>query len=152
MNSLLMFVINVQPPRVGDCMLQTCAELYCIGRVVMGIDQRSLVPRPKQGGYPGSDRAKSVHPAVLRQIVEINACPCADYRVSAGTGRIGKAKPWRKCLAVIMRDAVRQAESGWKIERRHGLHCGIVALVAAIGVEEPKCSVIAQAVIHREVR
>jgi hypothetical protein len=51
-----------------------------------------------------------------------------------------------------MRDALRQPESRWKIERRHGLHSRVVALVAAIGVKEPESSVIAQAVIHREIR
>ena len=88
----------------------------------MGIDQRSLFPRAKQSGNARSDRAKSVHPSVLRQIVEVNTRSCSNYGVPAVAGRISKAKPWRKRLAVIMRDALRQPESRWKIERRHGLH------------------------------
>src|SRR5258708_144057 len=146
--ALLMLVIDVELPGLRERVLKAGAGLNCIRTVVLGIDDRALLTGAQQAwGCTGDDGPEGVHPSVLGQIIEIDSCAGANHGVAAVSRRIGKTQPRRERLAVVVGNTSgkRQSLSGNGQDRR------VLCLIAAIGIEQTKRSVIAQAVIDCEV-
>ena len=104
-------------------MLHASGGVQCVRRVVIRVNQRW-----RRGAVLQASRVnglKCIHPAVLRQVVEINANARANNGFSGRTQRLCDPQSWRKLFTVVVRDAVN--ESGSK--------CGIETLVVSGGDE-----------------
>src|SRR5258708_2387180 len=68
MDALLMFIMDIQTPVVAKSPFNTSTELYGVGRMIIWIDNESLLVRVElYGNLHG--RTKGVNPAILRKVV-----------------------------------------------------------------------------------
>src|SRR5215469_11555740 len=104
MHPLLVLVIDVELPGLRQSVFESGGGLERVRRVVVGIDQGSLISGTQNGNWSADNRAEGVHPAVLGQVVVVDAKANADDGVSRTSRRVSDANA-RRGLAVIVGNA-----------------------------------------------
>src|SRR5713226_7872224 len=147
MDALLMLEMDIQPPRPADLALDAGAGLQRIRRVIGGVNDGALIARSKRGANTSIiDSAEGVHPAVLREVVVVDAHARAKYCRAAISGGVGNTEPRSNRAAIIVRNARSKRNSqGTERDRRR-----VLFLSAAGSAEKAKGGVVAQAEVQRE--
>src|SRR6266852_7500748 len=117
----------------------------------MRIDQGSRAPGGNAARVTGRNAGlrggiyglKRGHPAVLGEVIVVEADADADHSVSASSGRIRHAQTGRERRAIVMRSAGDERN----IQRLQSQESGVVSLTASRSGEEPESGVVAQAVV-----
>src|SRR6266851_2529008 len=147
MDALLMLEMDIQPPRRADLALDAGAGLQRVRRVIVGVNNGALIARSKHGSHRSVVHgAEGVHPAVLREVVVVDAHARAPYCRAAISGGVGNTEPRSNRAAVIVRNARSKRNSqGTERDRRR-----VLFLSAAGSAEKAKGGVVAQAEVQRE--
>src|ERR1039458_5107010 len=161
MNAALVSPVRAHRPVRMECMLHSGARVQRIRRLVSGIDQsaRAAAGRSWQaagiGGLDARRRSlvnglKRRHPAVLRQVVVVEAEAGTDDRAPVLPQRISNSQTRRNGLAVIVRGSP-MLEQG-HLQSLHGEQAGVVQLGSSGGREEPESGVVPQAEVQGKMR
>src|SRR5258708_24560399 len=106
MGSLLVLEMDIQPPGRADLALDAGAGLQRVRRVIVGVNNGALIARSKRGADTSIVHgAEGVHPAVLREVVVINANARAQYCSAAISGGVGNTEPRSNRAAAIVPNA-----------------------------------------------
>src|SRR3989441_12455603 len=147
MDSLLMLEMDIQPPGPADLVLDAGAGLQGVRRVIVGGNDGALISRSKRGANISIiDSAEGVHPAVLREVVVVDAHARAQYCRAAISGGVGNTELRSNRAAVIVRNARSKRNSqGTERDRRR-----VPFLSAAGSAEKAKGGVVPHAEVQRE--
>src|SRR5882762_1753752 len=159
-DTLLVFIGCGDSPILREIMFESGAGLQRVRRVVIGIDERALTAVCAAGqargigGIVGDagrdgliDGGERVHPAVLREVVVIEADSSAEHRMLRSARGIGEAETWSNGFAVVVRNA---AVDELDAERLKSLQGGILRLVATGSGKQTEGGVIAKAGVDIE--
>jgi len=164
-NALLVFIGKAEAPVLEHAgrkiVFDGGAGLQSVRRMVTRIDERALAAVGATGKagrigrlirnarrYGLVDDGEGVNPAILRQVVVVEADAGAENRMLRSAGSVGDAKARGKGFTVIVRDSADE----WNVQRVEGGECGILRLVAAGGDEHAESGVIAQTGVNSEGR
>src|SRR5258708_2715196 len=158
MDTLLVFVgeaeAPVLSPAVGEVVFEGGAGLERVRGAVIGIDECALAAVCAAGEARGIggivegaggdgliDGGECVDPAVLREVVVIEADAGAENGVLRNAGSISEAETRGDSFAVVVRNAVDERDA----ERLKSLQGGILRLIAAGSDEQAEGGVVAEA-------
>src|SRR5258708_33598901 len=100
--------------------------------MVVWIDKCALIARRQHAAERFVARPKAVTPAVLIEIVVVQAGAAADHRPGRTSGRVCKTQPGRKCLAIVVWNAGGKRDT----ECLQGDDRRILVLIAAGGAKQ----------------
>src|SRR5258708_1495122 len=163
MDTLLVFVAEAEAPvlgpAVGEVVFEGGAGLERVRGAVIGIDERAqtaVCAAGKARGIGGIvgdaggdgliDGGECVDPAVLREVVVIEADSGTENGVLRNARSVGETEARGDGFAVVVRDAVDERDA----ERLKSLQGGILRLVAAGIDEQAEGGVVAKAGVDIE--
>ena len=164
MVALFMDIVGAERPVTGKAMLHAAGDVDGVRRAVCGIDQVGGSAGGVTGNAAGVLRAARVGdgidatagrgvdglegscPAVLSEVVEVEAKAAAKQGCAAAAGGIGQADARSDLLAIVVR---RSFDEG-NVEGGESEGTGVVGLRAAGAVEQAIGRGVAQAVVEGE--